>query len=302
MDNPSIKQSLLSTLIYYDIFSYPLTIEEIIKYCNLQKLNTNEAFNVLEELKNKSTIGYFNGFYFLGNDISKIKRRLDGNILANKRIATARKYSTLISNFPFVRAIFISGSLSKNFMLPDSDIDFFIVAEPGKLWICKAILILFKKLFLFNSYHNFCLNYFVDSTNLEIPDKNIYTANEIVFLIPMYNYLLYKQFMATNIWVKTYYPNIEIRSENYLVKPFGAKQFFEMLFNNRIANLFDDLSFNIFTKFWRRKFNYFDDETFSIRLTSKKNVSKHHPNDFQEKVLKIYGESIIELEKLHKFK
>jgi hypothetical protein len=280
---------------------YPLTIEEIIKYCNFQKLNTNEVFNVLEELQNKSVIGYFNGFYFLGNDISKIKRRLDGNILANKRIATARKYSTLISNFPFVRAIFISGSLSKNFMLPDSDIDFFIVAEPGKLWLCKAILILFKKLFLFNSYRNFCLNYFVDSSNLEIPDKNIYTANEIVFLIPIYNYLLYKQFMATNIWVKTYYPNIEVRSEIYIVKPFRAKQFFEMLFNNRIGKLFDDLSLNIFTKFWRRKFNYFDDETFSIRLRSKKNVSKHHPNDFQEKVLKVYGERINELEKLLKF-
>lgn len=298
MENPQILKSLMCTIVYFDIFSYPLKAEEIVKYCNVPGLDIDKGIMLLEGLKKEGMLNQKDGFYFLGNDISKIKRRLDGNQLATKRMSVAKRYAALISNFPFVRAIFISGSLSKNFMLSKSDIDFFIITEPGKLWLCRAILVIFKKLFLFNSYRNFCLNYFIDSKSLEIPDKNIYTANEIAFLLPMYNYQLYCQFIGSNSWVRAYYPNIELLPEKYFIKPFTIKRLIENFFNNRLGNTFDNWSFTIFTKFWRRKFSYFDEKTFNFNLRSKKNVSKHHPNDFQSKVLKIYGQRIIELEQL----
>ena len=85
--------------------------------------------------------------------------------------------------FPFVRGVFLSGSISKGFMSESDDIDYFIITAPGRLWLTRTLLILFKKIFLFNSFRNFCLNYFIDSENLYIPEHNRYTATEIVFLI-----------------------------------------------------------------------------------------------------------------------
>src|SRR4029453_8923510 len=97
----------------------------------------------------------------------------------------------LIASFPYVRCVCISGSLSKKYFDDTTDIDFFVITKPGRLWVCRTFLILFKKLFLLNSKKYFCINYFIDSDNLEIPDQNIFTATELTTLIPMHDYELY---------------------------------------------------------------------------------------------------------------
>lgn len=168
-------------------------------------------------------------------------RRLEGNQLASQRMTDARKYASIAANFPFVRAV-LSGSLSKHVMKPDSDIDFFIITAPEKLWVCRALLTAYKKLLLGNSHRNFCLNYFIDSNNLEIPDKNIFTATEIVFLLPMYNYSLYEKFMAKNKWVDTEFPNFKLRPQEFAIQPIPSKKIGEYIFDNRFGTFIDQLS------------------------------------------------------------
>jgi hypothetical protein len=191
-ENLDMAKSFIRKLLYFDIFSYPLLAEEIYEYCDYQDIDLNRSFKVLEELKAENLISSHSGFYFIGDEGSKIERRFEANQQAGHRMNDARKNVSIAANFPFVRAVFISGTLSKHVMKPDNDIDFFIITEPGKLWVCRAFLTLYKKLILRNSYRNFCLNYFVDSNNLEIPDKNIFTSTEVAFLLPMYNYSVYE--------------------------------------------------------------------------------------------------------------
>lgn len=287
-----IEQSLLRKLIYFDIFSYPLLPEEIMLYCDYPNIIKGEALLALQELENKNLINFDRGYYYLGNDPSKIDRRIEGNRLADERIGTAIKYAKLIANFPFVKAVLISGSLSKHFMKPDSDIDFFLITEPGKLWLCRMMLTLFKKIFLLNSFKNFCLNYFIDANSLEIPDKNVFTATEIAFLLPMYNFHLYEKFMKANIWYRSEYPNIPYHQELIEIDPNGIKKILEFPFNNWIGNILDQLSFIVIKGFWQKKFRHFNKESFELNFRSHKNVSKHHPLTFQEKVLKKYTEKI----------
>jgi len=302
-ENKAIARSLIKKLIYFDIFSYPLSPEEAVLYCNYPNLTMEEGLNVLQMLKQKSLINYKAGFYFLGTDVTKIYKRLEDNILANKRMKTAKKYAALISNFPYVRAVLISGSLSKNVMKPDSDIDFFLITKPDRLWVCRAILTLFKKIFLGNSYRNFCLNYFIDTNSLEIPDKNLYTATEIALLLPMYNYPMYQKFMHANNWHYAEYPNIGLRPENVKIKPFLViKKTMEYLMNNGIGDWLDHKCMAIISGFWQKKFNQFDEKHFSLNLRSKKNVSKHHPNDYQERTLKSYAEKVLSFEQTTGFR
>jgi hypothetical protein len=208
----------------------------------------------------------------------------------------ARKYASIAANFPFVRAVFISGTLSKHVMKPDSDIDFFIITEPGKLWVCRAFLTLYKKLILGNSHRNFCLNYFIDSDNLEIPDKNIFTATEVVTLLPMYCYPLYESFMAKNSWVRSEFPNFKLRVNETVIQTGTTKKVLESIFNNRLGNFLDQLSFSVILRFWKRKFRHLSESNFTLNFRSQKNVSKHHPNAFQERVVNKYSEKILAFE------
>ena len=290
-----MAQSFIRKLLYFDIFSHPLLAEEIFEYCDYQNVDFNKGLKILEKLKTENLIKSDSGFYFFGDDVSKIVRRLEANQLADQRMNDARKYVSIAANFPFVRAVFISGTLSKHVMKPDSDIDFFIVTEPGKLWVCRAFLTLYKKLILGNSHRNFCLNYFIDSNNLEIPDKNLFTATEIAFLLPSYNYSAYELFMTRNSWIRAEFPNLKLRQKETDIQPHSSKKVFEFLLNNRFGNFIEKLSFSIILGFWKRKFSYLSEKMFELNFRSQKDVSKHHPNAFQEKVVNQY------LNKIHAF-
>jgi len=282
---PDLAQAFIRKLLYFDIFSHPLKAEEIFEYCSIPHIDERQGIRILHELEARRWINSKSGFYFIGMDASKVDRRIEGNQLANLRMKDALKYASIAANFPFVRAVFISGSLSKQVMKPDSDVDFFIITEPEKLWLCRAFLTLYKKLILGNSHFNFCLNYFIDLKNLEIPDKNIFTATEVAFLLPMYNYTLYESFMEKNSWVRAEFPNFKLRSQEVVIQPGSAKKIFEFLFDNHMGLLLDQLSFSVFLGFWKRKFRLMSERSFNLNFRSEKNVSKHHPNAFQEKVV-----------------
>src|SRR5690606_3777846 len=102
-----------------------------------------------------------------------------GNLMANKFSDIARKKAKLISQFPFVRGVMASGSLSKGYADEKSDIDFFIITIPNRLWIARTLLVLYKRIFLLNSHKFFCVNYFVDEKHLGIEEKNLFTATEL---------------------------------------------------------------------------------------------------------------------------
>lgn len=292
-----LAQSFIRKLLYFDIFSHPLSAKEIFEYCDLPGVESKEGLRILKELTSRKLLGCESGYYYLGNDSSKVVRRLEGNLLASLRMKDARKYAAIAAAFPFVRAVFISGSLSKMVMKQDSDIDFFIITEPGKLWICRSLLTMYKKLFLGNSHRNFCLNYFIDSDNLEIPDKNIFTATEIAFLIPMYNYPLYQAFMENNTWIRSEFPNFKLRPCQSDIQTGRTKKALEKVFDNRLGKTLDEWSYSVIVGFWKRKFRHLGEHSFTLNFRSQKNVSKHHPHAFQEKVVSRYVEKMDSFER-----
>jgi len=213
-----LTQSIIRTLAYYDIFSYPLTTEEI--YYNLGNNHTSvdEITVELKKLISSNVIFCKENFFQLKDDDNYVLRRRKGNELAEKRLKTARKVSGIISRFPFIRGILLSGSISKGFMEENSDIDYFVITHPNRVWFSRLALMLFKKIFLLNSRKNFCINYFVDSENLEIKEKNIFTATEIVTLLPTFGKNIYDEFYEKNFWVKEFYPNFPKQKRSLIEK------------------------------------------------------------------------------------
>ena len=298
---PASQSAVLRTLHYFNIFNHPLTSQEIFLLAQDKDLTEKDTQDAIEALRHRGLIHTIDGFYFLNNNSEVVPKRLKGETFAATSLVIAKKYSKLISKFPFVKAVALSGSLSKNYMDKDSDIDYFIITSPGRMWVARTLLVLFKKIFLLNSRKNFCVNYFLSEDALQVPDKNIFTATEVSFLIPTYNYSLYKNFRKANAWSSEFLPHFPLRQKEFLVhdQKNNLKAFLEKVLSGSAGEKLDDYFFRLTLKFWKRKFKHFDDSTFDFRLRSRKNVSKHHPLGFQEKVLSSYSQNIAAFTRAH---
>lgn len=291
-----VSVSVLKFIAYFDVFEFPLTKKELINFCG--KGNSPEVFSAeINQLIQSSRIHSFENYYFLPGRKQIIAKRKENEKRAGKYFSKIPVWVRLIARFPFVRSVCISGSLSKGTMPEKGDVDYFIITEPGKLWICRTLLILFKKIFLLNSKKYFCVNYFLDTNNPEVPDKNIFTATEIVFLLPVAGDEYYQKFIQSNNWVKEYYPGFihPFSLPVYNKKPW-VRIAFEYLIDNRIGDRLDDYFMKITLKRWKKKFPQLKGQDFEIAMRTRKNVSKHHPNHFQEKVMAKYLSNLGETE------
>ena len=70
----------------------------------------------------------------------------------------------------------------------------------------------------------------------------------------------------------------------------------EFLLNNRLGGWIERNSFRIITGYWDKKFKSWNKVSYALSFRSLPNVSKHHPNAFQEKVLKQYDERVAAFE------
>nr|WP_294774236.1 nucleotidyltransferase domain-containing protein [uncultured Flavobacterium sp.] len=274
----------LKTILYFSIFRYPLRIDEIHSYTNYESIADTEK--ELQHLMAEKILLKVDDFYVYGSDLDSVIKRLRGNMYAGRALKVAQKKAKFIAKFPFVKAIGVSGSLSKGYYDNESDIDFFVITESNKLWLCRTFLMLYKKIFLLNSRKFFCINYFIGTNQLEIEEKNRFTATEMKTLIPMQGKKVFEDFYRENQWVNDYFNKF---SPNLAAVPNFKKPLVtrcvEFAFGNPIGNLVDN-SFKMITlKKWRTKFRMMSEEDFKIALKSTKNISKHHPSHFQKKVI-----------------
>ncbi len=295
--NNKLASSFLRTLIYFDIFSYPLTQDEILDYSACNDFTRNDGLITLKSLLESGMVNYRSGYYFVGDNEEKISKRIAGNKLAAKRMKNARLFSSIIASFPFTRGVFISGSLSKGYMDRNSDIDYFIITCPNRLWLSRTLLILFKKIFLLNSHRNFCINYLVDTENMEVKERNIYTATEVALLLPMHNHGLFDQFMNANDWIRNYFPNhVQVKENSIRGNPL-VKKLMEIMLDNRLGDFLDNFFYKTTTRYWIKKHGKEMIESPDSDLLWNKHVSQYNPNHFRPVVLSMFRNRIAEFEK-----
>lgn len=292
------EQNILKTLGYFDLFQYPLTREEIGLFHPVHILHP--AIDVaLGSLLDHNAVYKLGEFYALRDDLNLAQRRTKGNAMALQQMKRAGKVAKLLSGFPYVKAVAVSGSLSKNFADERTDIDFFIITEANRLWIARTIMHLYKKLtFIVGHQHWFCMNYYVDEAVPEISEKNIFTAMETVTLLPMQGKRSLDHFIAMNNWVKEYLPVKKIVTSNTAeITPGFFRQMMENIFNGHRGDQFDDWLMRLTEKRWQKKMKQqrLSRSGHSMSMVVGKHVSKPNPKNFQDKVVEQYNYKLQQL-------
>jgi predicted transcriptional regulator len=296
-----LEKSIIKALLYYDVFNHPLTINEISASCKCK--GQQVAINVaLENLLENGLVFKDQGFYFLYQKTELVNERLSEKKKLERYLKKAGSMTNLIAHFPFVRGVMLSGSLSKFRIYDDGDIDYLIVTKPGRLWIARTLLVLYKKIFLFNSYRYLCLNFFIDENSLHFDDKTRYSATEVATLIPTYNYEIYKKLIKANKWIESYFPNFKKRKKEHVVsnKRRWLKQTLEFLLNNKVGDGLDSFFMKQTLRYRKKKFGHISEERFRQSFTTKKNISTHHPGDYQFSAVEKYHLKIKEYENKYK--
>ena len=287
--------AILKTLVYFDIFDYPLSEKDIKNFLECYISDEILASALLQLLLDK-IIFRVDQFYSLQNNRQRAEERMQGNLRAQSLIVKATRIGAFLYKFPYVRAVGVSGSLSKNYADKKADIDFFIITKANRLWIARTILHLFKKFtFLVGKQNFFCMNYFVDEEALVIPEKNIYTAVEIVTLLPVAGTFTLNKFFEKNQWTKKWLPCYEYkRNLKTAERGSGFKKIAEWFFNGRIGENLDRFLYKWTTRRWQKKEQEGRKNSKGrvMNLVTGKHFSKSNPETFQEKILTKYHDKI----------
>lgn len=300
---PSLSKehlAIIKSVLYFDVFKYPLTLKELYENSQLT-VSESEFRELIEHLCQRGVLQKKLDFILAnGRNEADIKRRLDGNKAAAEIMPTAYKYTKKIASFPFVEGLCLSGGISKNYYDDKGDIDFFIITKPGRLWICRTLLILRFKLLPKNKKKFWCTNYFISSEDLVIHDRNLFTATELAYLIPVFNYTSYEQLIGANDWYKTCFPNKSRASNTSCIESPNRNMalLVEKILGGKFGQWVDNRLLFYTLKHWRKRYAELASEDFELQFRARKTVSKRHTKGFQNKVLAAWEEKKVSYEKM----
>lgn len=300
------KLSILKVLAYFDLFNYPLSREEIAQY--LDQIMDDATFTkALEELVNQRQVFRLSGFFSLQQDPNLIPWRSDGNQRAEKLLRRAHRVGRLLYQFPYVRGIGISGSLSKNFASKTADIDFFIITSSNRIWIARTLLHVLKKLaMLVRMDQSLCMNYFVDEEALQVEEKNIFTATEVYTLMPVCGNEALHRFYSANMWTRHFFPRFTTKTASS-AKPDRRglfKRCMESLFNNAAGHRLERYLWQLTARRWQKKEEEKRLNLYGRRMGLKTgpHFAKPSPQFFQQPLLERFQTKWLETEANYRMK
>ena len=287
-----IEEPILRTLLYSDIFDYPLKDSEVWNFL-IDKRRTKSEFS--KTIREINSVVYRSGEYiFMEKRKNIVRKRVKRFKYSQEKLKCASRVIEKLAIFPSVCLIGISGSLSMMNSEKKDDIDLFVVVRKNTVWATRLILILYLKTLRAHrgrgdkTFSNkFCLNMIIDEQRLRFPKKsrNLYTAHEITQFIPIIQRdKTYERFINSNLWILKFLPNIlgETKKRKVIEKEKSV-----------IDNLFIFLRIPIFEKV-SKLFQLFLIKKNKTRETISEGYLAFHPRDNASIILSKYEQRLLE--------
>ena len=202
-----MEHALLKTLAYADVFDYPLTAEEIHLYLAGQSTDLDTVRAALDgDLLHSGYLARRDGYYMLRGRETIAEVRQRRATIAAQMWPRALYYGAIIGELPFARMVAVTGALAVENVEAGADIDYMIVTEPGRLWLCRALVVLVVR-WAARLGDILCPNYLVSEKALVFEDRSLYTAHEVIQMVPVTGLHVYARMRELNDWVYRYLPN-----------------------------------------------------------------------------------------------
>lgn len=215
-----MTHAILATVSYRGIFDYPLTHEEV--YDWLIQKSGRKKFNaslksLIYQKKLYSVLFYGERWIVSSLRTHAMVVRKHRAMVSRVKWMRARWVSRWLSWMPTISFIGVTGGLSVDNVHEQDDIDFFLIIEPGALWISRFCVVIATEFLgvrrrpgASKVKDTICLNFFLarDHLALGLPERDLFSAYEILQCKPLYDKGgVYREFLDHNAWVKAYLPN-----------------------------------------------------------------------------------------------
>ncbi|HTK60515.1 MAG TPA: hypothetical protein VL283_04940 [Candidatus Baltobacteraceae bacterium] len=241
-----VHQGILSALAYYDAFDFPLTAQEIFLALPAAE-GPRPAYEDLEralaDAVRLGEAGRSEGLYFLPGREAAVATRKARYLLAEGKYARVRKFFALARFAPYLRAAFVCNTLARSYARSGSDIDMFVVAAPGRIWLTRLFVTGLAALLRVRpteteSADRICLSFFATEDALDLKPLaiagDVYLPHWLQELYPIYDESgAARSLFARNGWLRDVLPGTRIQapSQRRIVPPrlVGAKRALERL-------------------------------------------------------------------------
>jgi hypothetical protein len=200
----ALDRAIVEAVAYADVFDYPLTADEIHRYLIGVQASRGGVRNVLANSRPRGLSR--NGRYFtLQGRESVLEIRRARAATAAQYWQRAVRYGRAMSGLPFVRMVAVTGALAMDNMA-DGDIDYLVITETGRLWLCRALIVGLVKVAAARGTE-LCPNYLLSERAMVLTERNLFTAHEVAQMVPVAGLSTYQQMRDLNRWTDDYLPN-----------------------------------------------------------------------------------------------
>lgn len=210
----------IKAILYADIFDYPLTQEELWHFAIANAAVRREDFKAFLA-HSPPYVRKKDGYFYLAGREEVVRKRKERYSYSLKKMRYAKKIAAYLAFIPTIRFIGVSGALSLSNAKEDDDIDFFIIAASGTVWLTRLLTTIAldgkgirRKRVGKPRNNSICVNMFLDERSLAFTKArhDLYTAHEIVQVISLLNKnMAYERFLSANFWIQTLLPNIPMQ-------------------------------------------------------------------------------------------
>jgi hypothetical protein len=280
--------AILQTVVYADMFHYPLRLGELREGLFDLDLTPDELRGWLDHSTAlAATVVEREGFVFLrGRDVLLAERR-EAEERTREAIERHTPALALVSRLPYVRVLALSGAVAFDNMR-DDDVDVFIVAARQRAWsVCLLVTLLTR---LLKVRRTVCANYILDEESLALAERDFYTAHQLTHLRPLVGGDGYKKFVESNPWAAAHFP-ATYAAARARTAPSSGVGLLERFLAIGPGALFEALSRRLLAANLRRKVPRGPD-TGAVRL--ERGRLKLHTNDHRPPTLRRFERALAE--------
>lgn len=214
MKYSELEKTILWTLLYADVFDFPMTAEEIQHYLIEMEVDSTTIKHVLQSSSPKLTpliaSKHINGqvYYAIQERAEHVfAQRAQRESFSEKLWSQAESYGRLLSKLPFVRMVCLTGALAvRNPGSLQDDLDYFLVVQSGRVWTARFFAVILVRLAKLWGVV-LCPNYVLAEDRLVQSRQDSFVAHEITQMHPIYGLQLYETIRTENDWTARFLPN-----------------------------------------------------------------------------------------------
>ena len=228
-----LSPAILCTLLYSDVFDFPLTACEIHRFLYRRAATYEE---VLQALHDEPRITKQGDYYTLPGREGIVRVRQERERQSQELMPYALRYGRWIGSLPFIRMVALTGSLAVMNVSTNADLDYLLVTAPGRLWTARAFTLLFGR-WTRAFGHTICPNIIIAENSLAWRRHDLYSARELCQMIPTTGKDVYAKLMRANSWVQQFLPNA--RTTSVIADRLKISTYFEVPLSGKLGDRFE---------------------------------------------------------------